>query len=148
MPGLPGDDGGRSDLRVRREPGLDLPELIWKPRIFTWSSLRPRNSSVWSSRRRTRSPVRYIRPPGTPWSAPKGSATNRSAVRSGQPAEVADGQAGTGDVQLTGHPGGHGTQGGVQDIGPRSTHGSAPGPVGGIAGQPGFGPSTVVSVGP
>ena len=39
------------------------PSSIRKPRIFTWSSARPRNSSSPSAVQRTRSPVRYIRAP-------------------------------------------------------------------------------------
>lgn len=56
------------------------PGSIRKPRSLTWPSARPRNSSEPSRRRRTRSPVRYIREPG----APNGSAVNRSAVRPGR----------------------------------------------------------------
>nr|WP_308209926.1 hypothetical protein [Actinomadura madurae] len=54
---------------------------IRKPRILTWSSVRPRYSIDPSRARRARSPVRYMRDPGSP----NGSATNRSAVRSGRP---------------------------------------------------------------
>ena len=39
---------------------------IRKPRSLTCRSTRPRNSSVPSSRQRTRSPVRYSRAPGSP----------------------------------------------------------------------------------
>ena len=56
------------------------PGSIRNPRIFTWSSARPRRSSSPSRRQRARSPVRYIRLPGEP----KGSATNRSAVSPGR----------------------------------------------------------------
>ena len=53
-----------------------------KPRSFTCSSARPRKSRSPSGRQATRSPVRYMRAPG---SGVYGSATNRSAVRSGRP---------------------------------------------------------------
>ena len=59
------------------------PGSIRNPRSFTCASARPRNSSTPSARHRARSPVRYIRAPGPPSSAPCGSATNRSAVRPG-----------------------------------------------------------------
>src|SRR5205085_4302116 len=49
------------------------------PRTLTWSSARPANSSTPSGLHRARSPVRYIRPPGTP----NGHATNRSALSPG-----------------------------------------------------------------
>ena len=39
------------------------PSSIRKPRIFTWSSIRPRYSSSPFSSRRARSPVRYSRAP-------------------------------------------------------------------------------------
>ncbi len=52
------------------------PGSIRNPRSFTCASARPKNSSTPSGRHRARSPVRYIREPGTPC----GSATNRSAV--------------------------------------------------------------------
>ncbi len=57
------------------------PGSIRKPRIFTWSSARPRYSISPSARSRARSPVRYIRDPGAPY----GSATNRSAVSANRP---------------------------------------------------------------
>ena len=57
------------------------PSSIRNPRIFTWSSVRPRYSSWPSAVHRTRSPVRYIRCPAPP----NGHATNRSAVSPGRP---------------------------------------------------------------
>ncbi|GLV72890.1 hypothetical protein Shyhy02_08930 [Streptomyces hygroscopicus subsp. hygroscopicus] len=56
------------------------PGSIRKPRIFTWSSARPRYSSRPSASHRARSPVRYIRLPAGPY----GSATNRDAVSPGR----------------------------------------------------------------
>ena len=53
-----------------------------KPRSLTWPSARPRYSSSPDSSQTARSPVRYIRPPGSP----NGSGTNRPAVSSGRPA--------------------------------------------------------------
>src|SRR6185503_17746629 len=50
-----------------------------KPRIFTWWSMRPRNSMLPSDKYRARSPVLYSLCPG---SRLNGSAMNRSAVRS------------------------------------------------------------------
>ncbi len=52
-----------------------------KPRTFTWSSTRPRNSNCPPQDHRTTSPVRYIRAPGPP----NGSATNRPAVSPARP---------------------------------------------------------------
>ncbi len=57
------------------------PSSMRKPRTFTWSSARPRKSMTPSGRRRTRSPVRYMREPGGPY----GSAVNRSEVSAGRP---------------------------------------------------------------
>ena len=57
------------------------PSSIRNPRIFTWSSARPRYSSWPSAVHRARSPVRYIRSPGPP----NGHATNRSPVSPGRP---------------------------------------------------------------
>ncbi|CAM5335403.1 hypothetical protein SMICM304S_02167 [Streptomyces microflavus] len=111
------------------------PSWIRKPRIFTWSSLHPEELQcvVLAAAHQVSGAVHPA--PGHAVERAEGVGDEPLGGQVGA-AEVADGQAGTGDVQLTGHPGGHGTQGGVQDIGPRSTHGSAPGPVGGIAGQP------------
>ncbi len=50
-----------------------------KPWTLTWPSARPRYSRFPSGRRRTRSPVRYIRLP----TGPKGLATKRPAVSAG-----------------------------------------------------------------
>ena len=55
------------------------PGSMRKPRIFTWSSARPRNSSVPSARHRARSPVRYIRVPGS------GRAGRRRTARRSSP---------------------------------------------------------------
>ncbi len=63
---LAGEDGGVGDARQGGERGLHLPGSIRKPRIFTWWSARPANSSSPSARHRPRSPVRYIRDPGGP----------------------------------------------------------------------------------
>ncbi len=57
------------------------PGSIRNPRIFTCSSRRPTNTSFLSPRHRIRSPVRYIRAPG---SAENGSGTKRSAVSRGR----------------------------------------------------------------
>ena len=65
-------------------PGMDAstasasPGSTRNPRIFTWSSARPANTSCPPAVHRARSPVRYIRSPGPP----NGHAMNRSA---GQP---------------------------------------------------------------
>src|SRR5581483_5780681 len=56
------------------------PNSTRNPRIFTCWSCRPRNSNCPSARHRTRSPVRYSRPPGSNLLA-----TNRSAVSSSCP---------------------------------------------------------------
>ena len=45
-------------------PPRSRPARCGEPRILTWWSSRPRNSSVPSARQRTRSPVRYRRAPG------------------------------------------------------------------------------------
>ncbi len=58
------------------------PSSMRKPRSLTWSSARPRYSSSPSRVQRARSPVRYMRAPG---STAYGSATKRSAVRAGRP---------------------------------------------------------------
>ena len=52
------------------------PSSTRKPRTFTWPSRRPSSSRTPSSHHRARSPVAYIRDPGSPC----GSGTNRSAV--------------------------------------------------------------------
>lgn len=54
------------------------PNSIRKPRIFTWKSVRPRNSSSPLLSVRTRSPVLYSREP----LRPNGSGTKRSALHS------------------------------------------------------------------
>lgn len=56
------------------------PSSMRWPRIFSWSSLRPRYSTAPMSSQRATSPVRYIRSPGA-----NGSAIKRLAVRSGRP---------------------------------------------------------------
>ena len=57
-PVLAGDDDGVADGRVPTEGASISPGSIRWPRIFTWSSTRPRYSSVPSGRQRQRSPVR------------------------------------------------------------------------------------------
>src|SRR5580700_5237797 len=57
------------------------PGSIRYPRIFTWSSARPANTSCPPGFHRARSPVRYIRSPPDP----NGHATNRSPVSPGRP---------------------------------------------------------------
>ena len=68
-----------------------------KPRSFTWSSRRPRNSSAPSVRQRTRSPVRYSRAPGSNGS---GHEPLRRQLRTVQ---IAAGQAVAAEVQLARH---------------------------------------------
>ena len=74
------------------------PGSIRKPRIFTCSSARPRNSSAPSARQRTRSPVRYSRAPGL--AERVGHEPLGGQLR---PAEVAARQAVAADVQLARH---------------------------------------------
>ena len=78
----PGQHRRLAHPRVPRQGRLDLAQLDPEPRILTWPSARPRNSSSPSGRQRARSPVRYSRAAG---SGPNGSATNRSAVSPGRP---------------------------------------------------------------
>jgi hypothetical protein len=80
----PGTSSRASTTASRTPPHADSfasisPGSIRKPRIFTWKSLRPWNSSVPSSPQRPRSPVLYIRACG---SALNRSRTNRSCVSS------------------------------------------------------------------
>ena len=122
------------------------PGSIRNPRILTWSSARPRNSSTPSGRHRTRSPVRYIRCPA----APNGSATNRSAVSPG-PTQIAPRQPAPRDVQLARHPHRHRLQPPVQHEHPRVRRAddrSAPSPRPGPPTSPRSPTSTVASVGP
>ncbi len=81
------------------------PGSIRNPRIFTWSSARPANTSCPSAAHRARSPVRYIRAPA----GPNGHAANRCAVRPGRPG-VAPRQPRPGHIQLPGHPHRHRAQ--------------------------------------
>ena len=65
-PGRPG--GGPRHVASRpagpRSAASISPSSMRKPRIFTWSSMRPRYSRSPSASRRARSPVRYSRAPG------------------------------------------------------------------------------------
>ncbi len=64
----------------RRSADSISPSSMRNPRIFTWKSVRPRYSSWPEPFQRTRSPVRYMRLPGSP----NGLATNRSPVVPGR----------------------------------------------------------------
>src|ERR1700722_19257527 len=75
------DDADLTDALALRQPGLSPASSMRYPRILTWKSLRPRYSIMPSAVHRPRSPVLYMRAPG---SAENGLATNRSAVRSGR----------------------------------------------------------------
>ncbi|BBJ46506.1 hypothetical protein SSPO_092240 [Streptomyces antimycoticus] len=77
---LPYGDHGRAHPGWRANAASTSPSSMRKPRILTWWSARPRNSSSPSVFQRTRSPVRYIREPG----GPKGQAVKRSAVSPGR----------------------------------------------------------------
>ena len=90
------------------------PGSMRKPRIFTWSSTRPGTPASPSARHRTRSPVRYIRAPGTPQN---GSGTNVSAVSAGA-AQVAARHAGAAHAQLAGDADGQRAERRVQHVQP------------------------------
>ena len=72
----PGPPPGSAASTASTSPGSTR-----NPRIFTWSSARPANSSTPPRVHRARSPVRYIRSPPPP----NGHATNRSAVSPARP---------------------------------------------------------------
>ena len=71
-----------------------------KPRIFTWWSIRPRNSRLPSGSQRTRSPVRYSRAPGSPGERIRHEALRRQL----RTLPVAARHPRAPDVQLPGHP--------------------------------------------
>mmetsp|Transcript_19849 Transcript_19849/g.63046 ORF Transcript_19849/g.63046 Transcript_19849/m.63046 type:complete len:240 (-) Transcript_19849:938-1657(-) len=73
----------RTSERLYRAASIS-PSSMRNPRIFTWVSIRPKNSSVPSSNHRTRSPVLYIRSRPHPVSsrtAPDTSASSRPTHR-------------------------------------------------------------------
>ena len=95
----------RRRTRARRRASSSAasisPSSMRKPRIFTCSSRRPRNSSVPSARQRTRSPVRYSAPRRRTGSGTKRSRRQRRAV------QVAARHAAAAHVQLARHAHGH-----------------------------------------
>ena len=97
-----GDDGRLPHARVTGDNGLDLAELDPEAADLDLVVGAAEELELPPSRQRTRSPVRYIRAPG----GPNGSATNRPRSSRGRP-QVAAGQPGPGQVQLTGHAGRH-----------------------------------------
>ena len=87
------------------------------PRILTCSSARPTYCSCPSAPQHTRSPVRYIRAPGSP----NGHATNRDPVNPAR-RQYPHRHPGTGHIQLPDHPGRHRPQPPVQHKQRRPRH--------------------------
>ena len=86
------------------------PSSMRNPRIFTWWSARPRNSSLPSG---AGGPGRRCGTCGCPAAERVGDELVRGQARL---AQVAAGQPGAGDVQLAGRAGGHRLEVGVEDV--------------------------------